>query len=142
MPDQNLDDLMKALKSPDAAARRHAASAIYNLGPAAQAALPVLPAALTDADPDVRMWAALSLVHNNVYEKATFPILIQTLHHENPTLRQVACLSLAMIPYTDKDKETVIPALVTTATKDANPDVANDAMTALKIIAPDLVVGK
>jgi len=142
VPDQNLDDLMKALKSPEAAARRHAASAIYNLGPAAQAALPVLPAALTDADSDVRMWAALSLVHNNVYEKATFPILIQTLHHENPTLRQVACLSLAMIPYTDKDKETVIPALVTTATKDANPDVANDAMTALKIIAPDLVVGK
>lgn len=140
--DQNLDDLMKALKSPDAAIRRHAASVIYNLGPAAQDALPVLPAALADTDLDVRMWAALALVHNNVYEKATIPILVLTLHHENPTLRQVACLSLAMIPYTDADKEAVIPALVDTATKDANPDVANDAMTALKMIAPDLVIGK
>ena len=142
VPDQNLDGLMNALESPDAAARRHAAAAIYNLGPAAKSVLAVLPEALTDADPDVRMWAALALVHNNVYDKATIPILVQTLHHENPTLRQVACLSLAMIPYTDADKEPVITALVETATKDANADVANDALTALKIIAPDLVVGK
>jgi len=140
--DQNLDDLVKALRSPDVAVRRHAASAIYNLGPAAKDALPVLPEVLTDADPDVRMWVALSLVHNNIYEKTTIPILVQTLHHENPTLRQVACLSLAMIPYSDADKEMVIPPLVETATKDANADVANDALTALKIIAPDLAVGK
>ena len=140
--DRNLQDLMNALKSPDLIVRRHAASAIYNLGPAAKAVLPVLPAALTDADPDVRMWVALALVHNNVFEKATIPILVQTLRHENPTLRQVACLSLAMIPYTDTEKETVITALVDVATKDASPDVANDALTALKIIAPDLVVGK
>ena len=141
-PGQNLNDLMKALKSPDVAVRRHAASAIYNLGPAAKEVLPALPKALSDADSDVRMWVALALVHNNIYEKATIPILVQTLHHENPTLRQVACLSLAMIPYTDADKELVIPALVVTATKDANADVANDALTALKIIAPDLVIGK
>ena len=141
-PGQNLNDLMKALKSPDVAVRRHAASAIYNLGPAAKEVLPALPEALADADPDVRMWVALALVHNNVYEKATIPILVQTLHHENPTLRQVACLSLAMIPYADADKELVIPALVVTATKDASADVANDALTALKIIAPDLVIGK
>ena len=140
--DQNLNDLVRALKSPDVIARRHAASAIYNLGPAAKDILGVLSEALTDADPDVRMWVALALVHNSIYDKATIPILVQTLHHENPTLRQVACLSLAMIPYTDADKEAVVPALVVTATKDPNPDVANDAMTALKIIAPDLVVGK
>jgi hypothetical protein len=140
--DRNLEDLMNALKSPDVVVRRHAAAAIYNLGPDAKDVLPVLPAALTDADPDVRMWVALALVHNNVFEKATIPILVQTLRHENPTLRQVACLSLAMIPYTDADKETVVPALVDVATKDASPDVANDALTALKIIAPDLVVGK
>jgi predicted component of type VI protein secretion system len=140
--DQNLDDLMKALKSPEVAVRRHAAAAIYNLGPAAQRALTILPGVLTDADPDVRMWTALALVHNNAYEKGTIPILVQTLHHENPTLRQVACLSLAMIPYTDAEKEKVIAALVATATKDTNADVANDATTALKIIAPDLVISK
>ena len=81
-------------------------------------------------------------MHNNVYDNRTVPILVRTLQHENPTLRQVACLSLAMIPFTDADKEAVIPALTQTATKDSNADVANDAMTALKIIAPDLVVGK
>jgi hypothetical protein len=140
--DQNLDNLLKALKSPDVAARRHAAGAIYNLGPAAKEALPFLPEALADADAEVRMWGALALVHNGVYEKAAIPILIQTLHHENPTLRQVACLSLAMIPYSDADKAAVVAPLMDVATKDTNTDVANDAVTALKIIAPDLVVGK
>ena len=141
-PDKNLAELMKSLKSPDAVVRRHAASAIYNLGPAAQDALPILPGALTDPDSDVRMWTALALVHNNVQDKATIPILVQTLQHENPTLRQVACLSLAMLTYTEEEKAVVIPALTLTATKDTNPDVANDALTSLKIIAPDLVIAK
>jgi hypothetical protein len=141
-PDQNLAGLIKELKSPDVTARRHAAAAIYNLGTAAEPALPALPEALTDADPDVRMWTALAMVHNNVNDKATIPILIQTLHHENPTLRQVACLSLAMVPYTEAEKATVIPALTEAATKDESAEVANDALTALKIIAPDSVIGK
>jgi HEAT repeat protein len=140
--DPNLDNLIKGLKSPDTAARRHAASAIYNLGPAAKPILPSLPGSLADADPEVRMWVALALAHNNVFEKASIPILIQTLHNETPTLRQVACLSLAMVPFTEAEKEPVIAALVETATKDQNPDVSNDAMTALKIIAPDLMPGK
>ncbi|HXI68761.1 MAG TPA: FHA domain-containing protein [Verrucomicrobiae bacterium] len=140
--DPNLDNLVKGLKSPDPAVRRRAASAIYNLGPGAKPILPSLPGSLADTDPDVRMWVALALVHNNVFEKASIPILVQTLHNANPTLRQVACLSLAMIPYTGADKEPVIAALVDTATKDESPDVSNDAMTALKIIAPDLMPGK
>jgi HEAT repeat protein len=140
--DHALDDLVNGLKSPDITARRHAASAVYNLGPAAKPILTALPGSLTDADPDVRMWVALALVHNGVFDKATIPILIQTLRNGNPALRQVACLSLAMIPYMDTEKEPVVAALVDTATKDENAEVSNDAMTALKIIAPDLMPGK
>jgi hypothetical protein len=140
--DPTLEGLVKDLKSPDATVRRHAASAIYNLGPAAKEALPFLPVALKDADPDVRMWVALALVHNNVFDKAGVPILIHTLHNENPTLRQVACLSLAMIPYTETEKEPVVAALVDTASKDESVDVSNDALTVLKILAPELVPSK
>jgi hypothetical protein len=136
-----LASLTKKLKSPDAAVRRQVASEIYKLGPA-EPLLPALTEALKDTDPEVRMWAALALVHNNVFDKATIAILLQTLHHENPKLRQVACLSLAMVVYSDADKEPVIAALMDTATKDASPEVANDALTALKIIAPGREVGK
>jgi hypothetical protein len=88
------------------------------------------------------MWVALALVHNNVFDKAGVPILIHTLHNENPTLRQVACLSLAMIPYTETEKEPVVAALVDTASKDESVDVSNDALTVLKILAPELVPSK
>lgn len=140
--DPNLAELMQALKSTVVAERRKAASAIYNLGSAAQPVLATLSEVLTDADPEVRMWAALALVHNNVQNKATIPIMVQSLQHDNPTLRQVACLSLAMISLTDAEKSLVIPALTDVATNDANPDVSDDALTALKIIAPELQVGK
>jgi HEAT repeat protein len=87
------------------------------------------------------MWSALALINNKSYDKATIPILVQVLRHENPTLRQVACLSLALIPYVDAEKETVLPALVETANKDADDEVRKTAISALKIIAPDLAAG-
>ena len=87
------------------------------------------------------MWSALALVNNKSYDKATIPILVQVLHNDNSTLRQVACLSLALMPYDDAEKQTVLPALVDTANKDADDEVRKTAVSALKIIAPDLTEG-
>ena len=84
------------------------------------------------------MWTALALINNKSYDRATIPILVQVLHHENPTLRQVACLSLALIPYEDAEKGTVVAALVETANKDDDEEVRKTAISALKIIAPEL----
>lgn len=127
--------LVKSLKSPDAQERRRAVAALNALRAEALSAAPDLREALKDSDSEVRMWAALSLISNRVYDKASVPILIQTLQHDNATLRQVACLSLALFPYDDGDKEAVIVALTDCAGKDANPDVRNAALSALKMVA-------
>src|SRR5205823_687852 len=94
-------------------------------------------AALDDTDQDVRMWVALTLVNNELHDKATIPILIGVLQRENPVLRQVACLSLGLIPYEDYEKNTVVPALTETASKDGDDEVRKAAVSALNIIAPD-----
>ena len=138
---QSLPDLRKALKAADPAGRRRAAAALHALGTNARDAVPELRLALNDSDADVRMWAALALINNKSYDKATIPILVQVLRNDNPTLRQVACLSLALIPYDEAEKQTVLTALVETANKDADEEVRKTALSALKIISPDLSVG-
>jgi hypothetical protein len=69
------------------------------------------------------------------------PILVHVLKNENSVLRQVACLSLGLVPYEDKDKEIVVPALAEIAGRDTDEDVRKAAKSALNIIAPD-VYGK
>jgi predicted component of type VI protein secretion system len=139
---QSLSDLKKTLKAADPAERRRAAAALHSLGAGAKDVVPDLRTALNDSDPEVRMWSALALINNKSYDKATIPILVQVLHHENATLRQVACLSLALIPYEDAEKGTVVPALVGTANKDDDDEVRKTAISALKIIAPELSLGE
>ena len=87
------------------------------------------------------MWAALALVNSQEYDKRTVPILVQVLKNENSVLRQVACLSLGLVPYEDKEKDLVVPALAELAGKDNDEDVRKAAKSALNIIAPD-VYGK
>jgi len=134
---QSLDDLKKALSSPEVAERRRAAAALHAQGSGAKDAVPELRNALNDSDQEVRMWSALALINNKSYDKATAPILIRTLQHENSMLRQVSCLSLALIPYEEPEKEPVVAALSETASKDADEEVRNAAKSALKIISPE-----
>jgi len=136
--DPRLEPLEKALQSTDAAVRRQAAAGIYHLGTAPVPASLRLTAALADSDPDVRLWVALALANHRVYDRAAVPVLVQALRRETPTLRQAACLSLAMIPFTDADRKTVIPALTDIAAADTtDPVTAQDAALALKLIAPE-----
>lgn len=137
-PDPRLEALEKALQSTDAAVRRQAAAGIYHLGTAPVPASLRLTAALADSDPDVRLWVALALANHRVYDRAAVPVLVQALRRETPTLRQAACLSLAMMPCTDADRKTVIPALTDIAAADTtDPVTAQDAALALKLIAPE-----
>jgi predicted component of type VI protein secretion system len=135
---ESVAQLAIALRDPDPAERRRAATALHSLGAQAKEAAAALHAALDDSDQDVRMWAALTLVNNELHDKATIPILIGVLQRENPVLRQVACLSLGLIPYEDYEKNTVVPALTETATKDGDDEVRKAAVSALNIIAPDV----
>ena len=132
--------LKKALKSSDSGERRQAAARLHSFGSGAKDAVPELRSALNDSDSDVRMWSALALINNKSYDKATIPILVQVLHHDNSMLRQVSCLSLALIPYEEADKETVVVALTDSANKDDDEEVRKAAVSALKIIAPETVV--
>ena len=130
------------IKSTDVVARRAAAQSISAIESGAKAAVPVLREALDDPDAEVRMWSALALVNNQTYDRATIPILVQVLKQENPALRQVACISLALMPHAEEDKAMVVPALQGLAAEDPRPEVRNDALTALKVIAPEAVKNK
>lgn len=138
---KGLAGLKKALKAVAPVERRRAAKAFHALGAGAKDALPELRNALKDADADVRMWAALALINNKSYDRSAIPILVQVLRHDNPMLRQVSCLSLALIPYEGADKETVVAALADTANKDGDEEVRQAAISALKIIAPEVIAG-
>lgn len=128
------------LKDSDAAERRRAVRSLHSMGTEAKEAVAALRLALADKDQDVQMWAALALVNNKSYDRTTIPILVRGLHHENPVLRQIACLSLGVIPYEESEKETVVPPLAERAGKDSDEDVRKAAVSALNIIAPEVLV--
>lgn len=131
--------LVAGLKDSDAAERRRAVRSLHSMGPEAKEAIAALRLALGDEDQDVQMWAALTLVNNKSYDRTTIPILVRGLQHENPVLRQVACLSLGIIPYEESEKETVVPPLAERAGKDSDEDVRKAAVSALNIIAPEVL---
>jgi HEAT repeat protein len=134
-------ELAILLKSQDVTMRRQAARSLHALGPEASNAAAELHEAVADPDEEVRMWSALALVNSQEYDKRAVPILVHVLKNENSVLRQVACLSLGLVPYEDKDKEIVVPALAEIAGRDTDEDVRKAAKSALNIIAPD-VYGK
>jgi HEAT repeat protein len=132
-------DWRKGLTDPDPIERRGAVKGIHAAGIQSPAQVPALQTALKDSDEEVQMWAALALINGKVYDRETIPILIRTLKHENATLRQVACLSLGLMPYRQADKDMVVPALAETAGKDLEEDVRSAALSALNVVAPELV---
>ncbi len=134
---ESVSQLAKALQDPEPAERRRAAIALHDLGPEAKEAAPALRLALKDPDGEVQMWAALTLINNQSYDKAEIPVLIAALQHDNSVVRQVVCLSLALIPYEESEKQTVVAALTATAGKDVDDDVRKAALSVLNIIVPD-----
>ena len=136
---ETVAQLVRALRDSNPVERRRAASLLHSLGTEAKEGIPALREALTDSDHEVQMWAALTLVNNRSYDKPAIPILVQALQHENSTLRQVACLSLGIIPYENSEKQAVVPALTEIAMRDTNEEVRKAAVSALDIIAPEVL---
>ncbi len=134
-----LADLVTVLRSPDVGLRRRAAQGISSFEGSAKDAIPSLRAALNDSDAEVRMWSALALVGNEVYDKVTIPILVDALKRDSITIRQTACIALALIPCEGSDKTLVVPALTGVANRDPSEDVRRDALTALRVIAPESI---
>ena len=134
---QSVSRLAEALQAADLAERRRAATALHELGPEAKEAAPALRLALKDPDGEVQMWAALTLINNQSYDKAEIPVLIAALQHDNSVVRQVVCLSLALIPYEESEKQTVVAALTETAGRDLDDDVRKAALSVLNIIVPE-----
>jgi HEAT repeat protein len=125
------------LQSLDLAERRRAVTALHEIGPEAKEAAPALRLALRDPDGEVQMWAALTLINNQSYDKAEIPVLIAALQYDNSVVRQVVCLSLALIPYEEAEKQTVVAALTDTASRDVDGDVRQAAVSVLNLIVPD-----
>jgi predicted component of type VI protein secretion system len=136
---ESIPVLIARLKDDRAAERRKAVTELHGLGATAKEAAPALREALQDPDAEVRIWAALALVNMKSFDKPTIPILIDVLHDNNPMLRQVACLSLGIFPYEQSEKDSVVPALAETAGKDVDEDVRKAAVSALSVLAPELL---
>jgi HEAT repeat protein len=135
----SLADLVKVLRSTDVGLRRRGAQGISSFSGDGKDAVPALREALKDSDAEVRMWSALALVGNGVYDKVLIPILVEALQRDSVTIRQTACIALALIPCEGPDKTLVVPALTKVATKDPSEDVRRDALTALRVIAPEMI---
>ena len=134
---ETVAQLAVALKSSDVSERRRAVTALHSLGPEAGQAVNALRDALADTDSEVQVMAALTLVNNKYYDHATIPIFVRVLQHENPVMRQLACLSLALLPYEESEKQTVVPALTSAAAHDQDEEVRKAAVSALNVISPD-----
>lgn len=93
-----IDYLADTLSDPGHQRRRDAASALSD-SPEAQAAVPALAAALSDADPTVRRYAALALSNIGPApgSAAAIPALTSLLEDESPETRVNAGLALSVI---------------------------------------------
>ena len=92
-----LQELMAALKDPDAHVRHRVALALASLGRLAAAAVPVLTAALEDIDPVVPPGAALALANLGPEADTAAPALAKALASSSHPLRQQAQAALVAI---------------------------------------------
>src|SRR5262249_58223550 len=85
------------VKSEDAAARKKAATTLWQLGAAAGEATPALLEAARDADPQVRAAAVKALGRTSQESQDAVPVLIEALKDDHAEVRLAAATSLAEI---------------------------------------------
>jgi HEAT repeat protein len=86
---------IEALKSEDAAARRKAATALWQIGATAGEATPALLETARDADPQVRAAAVQALGRTSQESQDAVPALIKALEDDLAEVRAAAATSLA-----------------------------------------------
>jgi HEAT repeat protein len=88
---------IEALKSPDAAARKEAATTLWQIGAAARDATPALLRTAKDADPEVRQAAVKALGRTSQETQDALPVLIEALKDDHAGVRAAAGTSLAEV---------------------------------------------
>src|SRR5919199_3843295 len=86
---------IEALKSPDASARRKAATVLWQIGDSAKEATPALLRAAKDADPGVREAAVKALGRTGRESQDAIAVLIEALRDDRDEVRVAALTSLA-----------------------------------------------
>jgi len=122
--------LTPLLKGTDTDQREHAAEALGALGAAAEPAIPVLQANLSDDFPYVRIHSAEALSHIGA---AAIPAFIEALKNDNNEVRMVAAQALAHL---GAEAKPAIPALVL-ALDDKEGQVRQRAANALENCGAD-----
>ena len=123
--------LLKQLKSKNEEKRADAFTALGDLGPKAEAAIPVLAALLTGVDEEQRILATLAL---GKIGKASLPAAVKLLDHEDETTRFYAVWTLALL---GKDAQAQVPRLLKMLAADEDEDVRIKTIYALARIAPE-----
>jgi HEAT repeat protein len=88
---------IEALKREDAAARKKAATTLWQIGAAAREATPALLETAKDADPQVRAAAVQALGRTSQETQDAVPVLIEALKDDHAEVRAAAATSLAEI---------------------------------------------
>jgi HEAT repeat protein len=125
--------LIDALKSGSPTARRWAARALGEAGPAAEAAIPVLFEGMKDEDPRVRAAAIRALMDIGVPPNDVVPHLVEALNDGSPYVREDAAWALGQI---GPEAKAAVPALEGLLT-DEDEGVRKSAQSALARIAGD-----
>jgi HEAT repeat protein len=129
-PEAAVPRFTEALADPDPRVRERAATALFQLGPAAKAAVPALGRAAKDPDVDVRgkAFAALQAIG-----PAAVPALVEALQANDPEARLDALHALQEFSSGAKD---AVPAVLVLL-KDPDRRVRHEAADALRRVGPE-----
>ena len=115
------------------ASQRYVVRSLAAIGPAANAAIPVLLRATTNSDFIVRAESLYALVRLHTEDDVAVPALTKALHDPNGSVRFVACGSLSQL---GEGAKHAVPVLVETL-GDPVRDVQHRAADALRAIDPE-----
>lgn len=133
---QNIDILIRQLRSRDSSVRLRAVKALGNLGPAARFAVPNVLDALNDADGDVRR-AAIAAIRQIIPDAKPTEAIVRALAADladpDPNIRLIAVRALGRTGQAAAGASAAIETLRT----DPDPDVRRAAVEALsRILGP------
>jgi HEAT repeat protein len=111
-------------------ARRAAANALVEIGPAAKQAIPALIKSATNANSDVRAFALYTLGRMALEPELVDPVLIRALHDPDREVRYQAAYGLSSFAFMGGDTKPAVPALIE-ALQDSYTGVRGGAALAL-----------
>jgi HEAT repeat protein len=133
--DNEINQLLQELDSPDAGVREHAAAMLAYHEPSAAAAIPQLKALLNDTDGLVRCWAAFALCCVEPPEESGVKVLLEELQSEDPEVQIVSAERLGELGQLGLPAAGAIPGLGENLSH-ADARVRKTVAEALRLMAP------